>query len=135
VPDLSRIAIRAALIYLFLGVTFGMLLLANKGVPFSGQIWRLRPAHVEFLLVGWTAQLGLAVAHWIVPRFRGGHFGRYRLARAAFFLLNIGAILVALSSLAGVPWMAFAGRMGEAGAAAAYTLYLAPRIRPLGAGR
>lgn len=135
-PRLSRIGIRAALVYLFFGLTFGTLLLANKGVPFSTQVWRLRPAHIEFLLIGWSAQLALAVAHWIVPRFRGGQYGSYRLARSAFVLLNAGVILVAFGPIAGAPpWTTFAGRLGELGAASAYALYLSPRIRPLGANR
>ena len=48
-PRLSRLAIRAALLYLLLGFTFGGLMLLNKGIPLAPWAWRLLPAHVEFL--------------------------------------------------------------------------------------
>ena len=132
-PDLSRWAIRAALFYLALGFTFGSLLLANKGIPFAPALWRLRAAHIEFLFFGWTAQLALAVAHWIVPRFRGGDFGRLRLAQAAFLLLNAGVLLVGLGPLLGAPGAVHvAGRGLEAAAALSFVLYIWPRVRPLG---
>lgn len=55
--------------YLVLGFTLGLLLLVNKGVPIHPALWRLLPAHAEFLLLGWTLQLALGVAYWILPRF------------------------------------------------------------------
>ena len=58
-PRLSIWFIRSALIYLALGFTFGALLLANKGFPIIPEIWRLLPAHIELLLVGWTLQLAM----------------------------------------------------------------------------
>ena len=132
-PALTRWAVRAALLYLVLGFTFGGLLLANKGVPFDPGLWRLRAAHIEFLFFGWTAQLALAVAHWIVPRFRGGDFGRLRLAQAAFVLLNAGVLLVGLGPLLGAPAPVHgAGRVLAAGAALSFAVYIWPRVRPLG---
>src|SRR3972149_7028923 len=71
-PRLSRLAIRAALVYLLLGFTFGVLMLLNKGTPLASWAWRLLPAHVEFLLIGWTAQFILGVGFWILPRFSRG---------------------------------------------------------------
>jgi hypothetical protein len=132
-PALSVYAIRAALLHLAIGLTMGLLLLANKGVPFAPETWRLLPAHMEHLLMGWTAQLGLAVAHWIIPRFRGGDFGRLRLAYIAFLLLNAGVLLVSLTPILSLPaYTTLAGRLLETSAAAAYAVYLWPRIRPLG---
>lgn len=132
-PALTRRAVRAALLYLVAGFTFGQLLLANKGVPFAPGVWRLLPAHIEFLLVGWTAQLALAVAHWIIPRFRGGEFGRERLAQSAFLLLNGGVLLAGLGPVFGAPpAVRLAGRVLEALAVVAFAVYIWPRIRPLG---
>lgn len=132
-PALSALAIRLALLHLASGLTIGFLILANKGVPFAPGVWRLLPAHVELLLVGWTAQLALAVAHWIIPRYRGGHFGRLWLANLSFGLLNSGVLLVAVTPLTVVPAAAgVIGRLLEAAAFFAYVLYIWPRIRPLG---
>lgn len=132
-PSLSAYAIRAALLHLATGLTIGLLLLANKGAAFAPEIWRLLPAHMEMLLVGWSVQLGLAVAHWIIPRFRGGEFGRRRLAQVAFMLLNSGVLLISLNTVLALPaYTPLIGRLLEAAAMASYAIYLWPRIRPLG---
>jgi hypothetical protein len=132
-PTLTRWAVRAALIYLVLGFTFGGLLLSHKGVPFAAALWQLRPAHIEFLLIGWMVQLALGVAHWIVPRFRGGVFGRVELAWLALALLNVGILIVGFGPLLGLStrWQGV-GRGLEAAAALSYAVYIWPRVRPLG---
>lgn len=129
-PPLSIWFIRTALLYLSLGVTFGALMLANKGVPFAPALWRLRSGHIEILLLGWVAQLAMGVAFWIAPRFweppvRGNESGAY----AAFLLLNLGIWLVALSTLFGLPSpLVLVGRLAEAGAGVAFGLHIWPRI-------
>jgi hypothetical protein len=131
VPRLSCWFIRAALIYLALGFTLGSLLLFHKGVPLHPLVWRLLPAHVEFLLLGWTAQLALGVAFWVLPRF-GGSRGDERPAWAAFVLLNAGVWLAgAGASLAAPAVIPFLGRAAEVGAALAFAVHAWPRIRPL----
>lgn len=106
-------------------------MLANKGVPFAPGLWRWLPAHAEFLLIGWTAQLALGVAHWIIPRFRGGDFGRLTLAQLSVAFLNTGVVLVALASILSLPAMAtLAGRLLEALAVVLFALYIWPRVRP-----
>lgn len=62
--------IRLALSYLLVGFTFACLLLSNKGLAYAPWLWRLLPAHIEILLVGWTAQLAMGVIFWIAPRFQ-----------------------------------------------------------------
>ena len=132
-PHLSAWAIRLALLHLAAGFTIGLLILANKGVPFAPAIWRLLPAHIELLLVGWTVQLAMAVVHWIVPRFRGGDFGRLWLAQLSFGLLNSGVIVVSLGPFVGISSSAaFLGRLLEACAVLSFALYIWPRIRPQG---
>ena len=130
-PRLSCWFVRAALIHLALGFTLGSLLLFNKGVPLHPLVWRLLPAHIEFLLLGWTAQLALGVAFWILPRFRGSR-GDDRPAWAAFVLLNAGVWLAgAGASLAAPAVIPFLGRAVEVGAAVAFAVHAWPRIRPL----
>jgi hypothetical protein len=128
---LSVIAIRAALVYLLAGFTFGALLLANKGIPFNGWMWHLLPAHIEFLLVGWTAQLALGVSFWILPRFSGGSRGNVQLAAWAIGALNAGVLLVAAQSIwPGTSILAPAGRGAEIGAAVLFALHAWKRVRP-----
>ena len=85
-PRLSVWFLRASMLYLAAGFTFGALMLANKAIPFLPWLWRLRPIHVEILLVGWIAQFAMGVAFWMLPRFHSSR-GDVRPAWAAFFLL------------------------------------------------
>jgi hypothetical protein len=129
-PRLSQWFIRAALLNLLLGFTFGALLLAHKGVPFYPPLWRLLPAHIELVLIGWTAQLALGMAFWILPRFwRQPARGNVTAAALAFLLLNGGVYLVAFGPLLGLPGaVVFWGRVAEVGAAVAFGLAVWPRI-------
>lgn len=129
-PSLSAWTIRLALLHLATGLTIGSLMLANKGVPFAPTLWRWLPAHAEILLMGWTAQLALGVAHWIIPRFRGGDFGRLALAQLSIAFLNTGVVLVALSSILSLPPVAaLGGRLLEGLSVLLFALYIWPRIR------
>ncbi len=134
-PPLSRWSIRAALGYLALGFTLGALILAAKGVALPAWLWRWLPAHIEFLMIGWTAQLVMGVGFWILPRFSHGPArGNEPAAWLAIVLLNAGIWLVALGSLLGAPPAAVpAGRAAEAGAALAFAVHVWPRVKPAGA--
>lgn len=131
-PRLSVWYIRAALIYLGVGFSFGGLILWHKGVPFHPLVWRLLPTHIEFLLFGWIVQLGLGVAYWILPRIQTRR-GNMALAWLAWGLLNGGVWLVALSSLLAAPVViGFVGRLAETGAALAFAVHSWPRVKSLG---
>jgi heme/copper-type cytochrome/quinol oxidase subunit 1 len=135
VPRLSVWFLKAGLIYLLLGFTFGGLLLAHKGIHLSPFLWQLLPAHIEFLLIGWTLQLIMGVAFWILPRFsREPKRGDERLAWMAFVLVNLGVCLSAAGpfTVASV-WISLVGRSAEALAAIAFILHAWPRVKPLGA--
>lgn len=133
-PRLSLWAIRCALLYLAAGFSFGGLMLFNKGVALSPMLWLLLPAHIEFLLFGWTAQLILGVAFWILPRFnREPRRGNEPMAWLAFALLNLGVLLVGLGPLISAPAaLAVIGRAAEGGAAAAFAAHAWPRVKALG---
>ncbi len=129
-PRLSAWFVRAALIYLGLGFTFGGLLLANKGIPWHPLTWRLLPAHIEFLLFGWTLQLVFGVAYWILPRWQTQR-GDVRPAWAALLLLNGGIwLVVGAGWFNGPAWLLASGRMLEVMAVAAFTWHAWPRVKP-----
>ncbi|GAB4476154.1 MAG: cbb3-type cytochrome c oxidase subunit I [Anaerolineae bacterium] len=132
-PRLSVWLVRAALIHLGIGLTLGALMLFHKGVPIHPAIWGLFPLHIEEVLVGWTIQLALGVAFWILPRFQGTWRRRAGLAWAAFMLLNGGVLFVAAGSLGGWIMVTFAGRLAELLAAGAFALHAWPRVKPPGA--
>ena len=87
--------------------------------------------HVEFLLIGWTVQLTMGVAFWILPRFEGGTSrGAAGYAWLAFVLLNAGVILAGLGPVLGdAGFIRRSGRAAEAGAAFAFGLHAWRRIR------
>ena len=133
-PRLSILFIRSAMIYLALGFTFGGLLLFNKGVPFNPFLWRLLPAHIEFLLVGWIVQLVMGVSFWSLPRFkREPKRGNSKLAWLAFLLINLGIWMAGIGPL--VPqaqWLPAAGRSAEVFAAFTFFRSAWPRVKPFG---
>ena len=94
-PRLSCWFIRASLAYLVTGFTLGALMLTLKAVVRYEGVGLLMTPHVEFLLIGWTVQLTMGVAFWILPRFEGGTSrGAVGYAWLAFVLLNAGVIFV-----------------------------------------
>lgn len=134
-PRLSAWALRAALVYLFLGFSIGAAMLANKGVFLSGAIWGLLPMHIEFLLFGWLAQFVFGVGFWIFPRFTvAPRYGRSELAWASVILLNGGILLVVAGVFGLWPAATLAGRAAEALAAALFVGYAWGRIRPTTTG-
>ncbi|OGW59868.1 MAG: hypothetical protein A2V83_04335 [Nitrospirae bacterium RBG_16_64_22] len=131
-PRLSVLLIRTALVYFAVGFTLGCLMLVEKAVRIDPVLWRFFDAHVEFLLVGWTVQLAMGVAFWMLPRFEGGTSrGNEPAAWTAFFLVNAGVLLAGLGSFLGLPQaVSLVGRLCEAGAALAFAVHAWPRIRP-----
>ncbi len=136
-PRLSVLMIRASLAYLATGVLLGALMLADRGIPLGNWVSRLRPLHIEFLLLGWTVQLALGMAYWILPRFRSGaERGRTSLAWAAFALLNGGVLAVGVGRAADAPAIVgLVGRCAEGLAAVSFALHAWPRVKAFGVER
>jgi len=134
-PRLSVWFIRSALIYLALGFTLGGLLLANKGWPLASWMWSLLPSHIEFVMIGWTLQLVMGVAFWILPRFsREPRRGNMPLAWASYGLLNVGiALSIGITLFPGVTGLALLARLAQVGAVLAFAIHAWPRVKPAGA--
>lgn len=128
-PRFSGWAVRTALIYLLLGFTAGGLMLVDRGVPFAPWVWRLLNAHVEWLLVGWAAQLALGVAYWILPRLPGGVRGREPLVWSGYVLLNLGLLVVAVGGVLGCVVCTLTGRVSELVGAVLFAIAMWPRVR------
>ncbi len=131
-PRLSVWMIRTALVHLATGFALGALLLAQRGVAMDPLIPRLRPAHAELLLLGWSVQLAMEVAFWILPRFRSGaERGNERPAWLAYILLNLAVVSSAVSGT-GFAWagLQLLGRCAAAVAAAAFAVHAWPRVKP-----
>ncbi len=131
-PRLSCWFIRASLLYLAVGFTLGALLLVHKGIPLHPALWRVLAPHLECVLLGWTLQLAMGVAFWILPRFpEGPERGNEALAWWAIGLLNTGVGLVGVGWMLGLPgWIPLLGRVGETAAAMAFAAHAWPRVKP-----
>lgn len=130
-PRLSAWAVRLALLYLLAGFTLGGLILAQKGVSYFPPVWLLLPAHVEFLVMGWTVNLIFGVAYWILPRYPGGSRGWTALPVSAVVLLNLGILLAAgYGTWGGSPWILLAARLLQALAVAGFAASAWKRVRP-----
>lgn len=135
-PRLSVLFVRTSLLHLAVGVTLGSPILWHKATGTLPLAWRLLPAHIEIVVMGWLLQLAMGVAFWILPRRRldgRPSRGREPAAWSAYALLNLGLTAVALSTIA-LPTPAFAlGRLAEATAMALFTWHAWPRIKAAGA--
>jgi hypothetical protein len=130
-PRLSVWFVRASLIYLLLGFTFGSLILAQKGISYYPAVWNLFPVHMEFLLIGWFAQLAMGVAFWILPRFSSGPpRGNVKLLWISFVLINLGIVFSALHLW--FPAATLIGRAAQAGAGIVFAIGLWRRVKPHG---
>ncbi len=131
-PRLSVWFVRFSLIHLFLGFTFGGLILANKGIPFAPLSRSLLPAHMEFLLLGWMVQLAMGVGYWILPRFRSDlPRGNVNIAWGALVLLNTGIVMVAIQPFISTTWLSSAGRILETSSALLFVFSSWQRVKPI----
>lgn len=133
-PRLSVWLVRSSLVYFGVGITLGAVLLAGRELADGPWVDGLRPAHAELLLYGWTLQLIMGVAYWILPRFRTGtERGHPALPWAAYWLLNVGVLLAVGGTVPGArPSVMLAGRALETLAALAFVAHALPRIKAFG---
>src|SRR5512136_1835600 len=113
---LSVWTVRTAFLYLGVGFLLGALMLTQKRLPFDPAMLRLLRLHIEFVLFGWTLQLGMGIAFWILPRFsHEPRYGNQTFGWLAFVLLNVGVLCAGLGQWLGAdPAVALLGRLAEA---------------------
>jgi heme/copper-type cytochrome/quinol oxidase subunit 1 len=132
-PRISVFMIRSALIQLALGGTLGALMFLHKGTNALPFAFRFYTAHVEMMLFGWTLQLALGVAAWILPRFsQAPKYGRLGLAWAAWAMLNSGVLCVSAQSF-GIDFEALTvlGRGLELAAVGLFIVFIWGRVKPM----
>ncbi len=131
---LSVWTVRTSLLYLGVGFFIGALMLTQKGLPFDPSILRLLPLHIELVLFGWTLQLAMGIAFWILARFsREPRYGNQRLGWIAYGLLNLGVLSAGVGAWVGAPSIVvLGGRLFELAAAVCFALHAWRRVRPIG---
>lgn len=129
-PRLSVWCVRAAMLYLLVGVGMGALMLAAPALHLPGAVLQLRPFHAEMLLIGWMIQLAFGVAYWILPRDGSTGRGNQRLAWLAAVLLNTGVLATGTGMALGASApILVAGRAAELLAALAFAGHAWHRAR------
>ncbi|MGE0353612.1 MAG: hypothetical protein AB7I33_03415 [Gemmatimonadales bacterium] len=134
-PSWSSRFVRTALLNLLLGFLLGGIVLAGKGgLPGARTVLWLWPAHAELVMIGWTAQLVIGVAYWILPRYPvQPERGRVAPVAVAFVLLNAGVWSVVVAVFPGTPaWLAGIGRCAEALALGLFVIHAWPRVKAFG---
>ena len=131
---LSVWTVRAALLYLGAGFLIGALMLTQKGLPFDPALLRMLPMHIEFVFIGWTLQLAMGIAFWILPRFsHEPRYGNQTFGWLAFGFLNIGILCAGLGQWFNTPPGVFLfGRIAELAAGLFFVLHAWPRVKPIG---
>jgi cbb3-type cytochrome oxidase subunit 1 len=84
--------IRAALIYLGVGVLLGLLMALQPA-----WMLYLRPTHAHINLLGFMAMFVYGVAYHVIPRFRGKQLYSNKLARYHLILANVGLVGMAVA--------------------------------------
>jgi cbb3-type cytochrome oxidase subunit 1 len=134
VTRLSVWTVRAALIYLGIGFLIGALMLTQKGLSLDPSLLRLLPLHIEVLLFGWTLQLGMGIAFWILPRFsREPRYGNQTLGWLAFALINLGVWCAGVGQWSNAPIaIIMSGRAAKLLAVVCFALHAWPRVKVIG---
>lgn len=97
-PRLSRWFLAWAMVYLLTGAAAGAALMLSRARGIAAPAWLL-PLHIEFMLTGWSVQLAMGIAYWILPRHKVEPArGSPALAWSAFATLNFGVLLAVLGS-------------------------------------
>ncbi len=136
-PDVSRYMIRAALLWLLVGALSGVLILAEKSFALWPSLWLTLPLHIGSMIFGWMLQFVLAVAYWMLPKYRQEPLrGPVLPALAACWMFNTGMAAAAVGHLfpiagpaypqAGV--LVFSGYLMASLSAAAFAILIFPRI-------
>lgn len=130
-PSISVWALRLACVHLAIGFTIGALMLADKGVAFLPSPGTWLAVHLHTVLFGWTVQLVIGVAYWILPTFGARtNRGSDPLVIAAIVLVNLGVLVGAFGGLYGT--VATIAYLLQALAAASFAAHLWPRVKAFG---
>ncbi len=99
-PKQSICMIRLSLVYLFIAVLIGGLILSHKAIDIHPIIWGLLPMHFELAIWGWLVQFVMGTAYWMFPKkLEGERRGPVLPAWLMVTLFNTGLILLSGSTL------------------------------------
>ena len=131
VPKASIWMIRASLLYLLVGMLIGAGMLATKAEPSFAWFYSYLNLHVEILLIGWTLQLFMGTAYWILPRHPSGPArGPEWKIWGVLVLLNVAMLFAVASAFTFLSMPLFVARALELTAFIFFVTAMWPRVRP-----
>lgn len=92
-----RLFIKSALVYLGLGICFGI------WMGFSPNAILYRPAHAHLNLLGFVSMLIFGVSYHVIPRFTGHPLHSLRLATVHWWASNGGLVMLVIGFVL-LPW-------------------------------
>lgn len=112
-PRLTRVFIKAGLVYLLAALVLGVLMAGPNVWNLPAGIYALRPVYFHLFMVGWVTQLIFGVALWMFPKYsREMPRGSEVVGWISFWTLNTGLLLravveplTALAPQAGLGWL------------------------------
>ena len=100
-PTLTRLFIKASLIYLALAFLSALALAVRGVIAAPAFFGMLTPVYFHMFLVGWVTQLIFGVVYWMFPKYSMEQpRGSETVAWAVFWLLNAGLLLRVIAE----PW-------------------------------
>ena len=133
--NLSVGFIRASVVYLLVGITFGLIMAIPGGFAWLAEAGRGQPttAHAHSNLLGFMLMMIMGVAYHIFPRFSGYPVRRMWMAWANFWCCQIGtAGMVTAFLVRGlVPWLLPIAATVQVAGVICFALNMFDTVRPV----
>jgi cbb3-type cytochrome oxidase subunit 1 len=136
-PPITRLFIKASLLYLVAALLVGLLLALRGLLNLLAIVGGLTPVYFHLFMVGWVTQIIAGVAYWMFPKWsRQRPRGYDGLALATFWLLNLGLLLrvvaepaQTVSAWPGWGWLIVAAALLQWLAGMAFVANTWPRVK------
>ena len=136
-PRLSRMFIKAGMLYLVAAFTLSFWVVARAPLGLPGWLSAFQPVLAHLFVVGWITQLIIGIAWWMFPKItKDNPRGDIRFAWMIFALLNIGLLLrlaaeplVTLHPDAPLGWALIASAICQLLAGWGVVILLWPRVK------
>lgn len=136
-PSITRLFIKASLLYLVVALFVGVLLVLRLLYDLPGIISGFSPIYFHLFMVGWVMQLIVGVAYWMFPKWSKEQPRGYDwLALTTFWLLNVGLLLrmaaepaLTVSRWGGWGWLIIVSAVLQWLAGLAFVINTWPRVK------
>ena len=136
-PPITRLFIKASLLYLIAALLVGLLLALRETLKLPAIVGGLTPVYFHLFMVGWVTQIIAGVAYWMFPKWSKQRPRGYdALALATFWLLNVGLLLrvvaepaQTVSAWSGWGWLIVAAALLQWLAGLAFVANTWPRVK------